>query len=132
MRTVRKTIKWIFLLLLLGAAGAGAYSAYLWNQSDDLLRQTLLGRLHEMAPEWDVGLRRAHFDIFGRIHAYDLSLKAGDGHRPLLHVPEAILTVDREHLADPDTPIRQVRWIRPKLNLERDADGAWNFQKLPA
>src|SRR5262249_19176109 len=131
MKTVRKTIQWIFLLLLAGTAGGGGYAFYLWNQSDELLKQKLLDRIHQLAPGWEVSMSRARFDLLGRVHVYELSLKASDGFSPLLDVPEAILTVDREHLADPQSPIRHVRWIRPKVQLERDADGVWNVQKLP-
>jgi hypothetical protein len=131
MKTVRKTIQWIFLLLLAGTAGGGGYAFYLWNQSDELLKQALLERIHELAPGWEVSISRARPDWWGRIHVYELSLKSSDGFSPLLDVPEAILTVDREHLADPQPPIRHVRWIRPKVHLERDSQGVWNWQKLP-
>src|SRR5579859_7167816 len=66
MRTVRKTIKWIFVLLLIGGTSAGGYSFYLWNHSDEFLRRTLLDRLHEVAPDWNLSLSRARFDILGR------------------------------------------------------------------
>jgi hypothetical protein len=131
MRTLRKTIKWIFLLLVFGTVTAGGYAFYIWNESDELLRQALLDRLHEIAPEWNLSIARARFDFHGRIHVYDLSLKENDGRSPLLDVSEAVLTVDRERLADPETPMQHVRWIRPRLHLARDAAGVWNWQKLP-
>ncbi len=131
MKTLRKTIKWVFLLLLVGTVTGGGYAFYIWNESDELLRQTLLDRLHEIAPDWKISIARARFDFHGRIHAYDLSLKDYDGQAPLLDVAEAVLTVDRERLADPETPIRHVRWIKPRVHLARDAEGVWNWQKLP-
>jgi len=131
MRTLRKTIKWMFLLLVVGTVTGGGYAFYIWNESDELLRQTLLGRMREIAPDWKVSMARARFDFHGRIHVYDLSLRDYDGQSPLLEVAEAVLTVDRERLADPETPMRHVRWIRPKLHLARDAAGVWNWQKLP-
>ena len=130
MKTFRKTVKWVFLLLVTGAATAGAYAFYYWNHSDELLRQTMLERLHEFAPDWDVRVPRARFDYQGRIHLYDLSLKGVDG-EPLLDVAEVILVVDREKLMEPHPPMRLARWIRPRLHLARDAQGVWNFQKLP-
>ena len=129
MKTIRKTIKWVFLLLVLGATGAAGYAFYYWNHSDELLRQTMLERLHEIAPDWDVRVPRARFDGHGRIHLYELSLKGVDG-RPILDVAEVILVVDREKLMEPHPPMRLVRWIRPRAHLARDADGLWNFQKL--
>lgn len=130
MRTLRKTIKWVFLLLLFGTVTGGGYAFYIWNQSDELLRQTMLDRLHDIAPDWKVSISRARFDFHGRIHVYELSLKDHDGQSPLLDVAEAVLTVDRERLADPQTPMRHVRWIKPRLHLARDAAGVWNWQKL--
>jgi len=130
MNTIRKTIKWMFLLLLAGGLAAGSYAYFVWNQSDELLRQALLERLHEIAPEWRVTIGRARFDLQGRIHAYELSLKGADGLSPLIDVGEAILTVDRERLADPETPIRQVRWMKTRVHLVREPDGLWNWQKL--
>jgi hypothetical protein len=130
-KTIRKTLKWMFLLLLAGGAAAGGCAYYFWNQSDEILRQMLLERLHEMAPGWEVSISGARFDFSGRIRVFDLNLKAGDGFSTLLHVPEAVLTVDGEHLADPQPPLQHVRWIKPKLFLERDASGKWNWEKLP-
>src|SRR5579872_4881626 len=131
MTTIRKTIKWMMILLLAGSAAAGGYAYYFWNQSDDLLRQVLADRLHEIAPDWNVGLARARWDFQGRIHAYDLTLSVPNAQAPLLHVSEVILTVDRERLADPQTPMRFVRWIKADLHLERDENGSWNFDRLP-
>jgi hypothetical protein len=131
MRTLRKTIKWMFLLVLLGTVTAGGYAFYVWNESDELLRQMLLSRFHEIAPDWNLSIARARFDFHGRVHVYNLSLKENDGKSPLLDVPEAILTVDRERLADPETPMQHVRWIRPHVHLARDAAGVWNWRKLP-
>ena len=101
MKTLRKTLKWVFILLLIGAAAGGGYAYFIWTASDEILRQALLTRIHEVAPEWDVSIARARFDYQGRIHVYDLSLKGADGHSPLLDIAQAVLTVDREHLADP-------------------------------
>ncbi len=130
MKTLRKTLKWVFILLLIGAAVGGGYAYFIWTASDEILRQALLTRIHEVAPEWDVSIARARFDYQGRIHVYDLSLKGADGHSPLLDIAQAVLTVDREHLADPQTPMQIVRWNKCHLHLERDADGVWNIQKL--
>src|SRR5262249_41809143 len=110
MTTLRKTVKWAFLLVLIGSVTAGGYAFYIWNESDELLRQALLDRLHEIAPEWKLTIARARFDFHGRIHAYDISLKDYDGRSPLLDIAEVVLTVDRERLADPETPVQHVRW----------------------
>jgi hypothetical protein len=131
MRSIRKTMQWIGLLLVIAALAGAGYACYVWNESDKLLEQTLLARFHEIIPDWNVSFRRARFDLWdGRIHIYELSLKEVDGRTGLLDVAEAILTVDRERLADPETPMRQVRWRNARLNLVREPDGSWNWQKL--
>lgn len=131
MTTIRKTIQWICLLLIAAALAGAGYAYYVWNESDKLLEQTLLERFHEIAPDWNISFGRARFDYLqGRIHVYELSLKEIDGNSPLLDVAEAILTVDRERLADPETPMRQVRWRGARLHAVREIDGSWNWQKL--
>ena len=118
MKTIRKTIQWICLLLVVAGAAGGGYAYYVWNESDKILEQALQARFHEIVPDWNLSFRRARFDYMqGRIHLYDLSLKEIDGHSPLLDVAEAILTVDRERLADPETPIT-VESTEPKSTEE--------------
>lgn len=129
--TISKTIKWMILLLLGGAAAAGGYAYYFVNRSDEFLRQTMLDRFHEMAPEWNIGIARARFDFQGRIHMYDLSLSDSEGSStPIVDVAEAIVTVDRDKITEPNPPVRHVRWLKPRVNLARGSDGVWNWQKL--
>ena len=130
-KTIRKTLQWILLLLVAAALTAGGYAYYVWEESDKLLEQTLLDRIHEIAPDWNVTFQRVRFDIMrGRIHVYDLSLKEVDGSSPLVDIPEAILTADRERLADPETPMRQIRLRGARVRIVREADGSLNWQKL--
>src|SRR5262249_59371403 len=106
-KTVRKTLKWVFLLLLAGAAAGGGYGYYLWNRSDELLVAMLNDRLREIAPDWDFKVQGARPDFFsGRIRIDEFTLNGRDG-RPLL-ATGVVLTVDREHLADPQTPLRSI------------------------
>jgi hypothetical protein len=127
-RTFRKTLKWLFLLLLTGAAVGGGYAYHLWNRSDELLVAVLTERLREIAPDWDFKVEDARFD-WGRIRVDEFKLNGRDG-RPILSTG-VVLTLDREHLADPQTSIKSLVLRKPKVNLIRAADGSWNFQKLP-
>ena len=45
MRTLRKTIKWVFLLLVVGTVTGGGYAFYIWNESDELTLVELEGRV---------------------------------------------------------------------------------------
>ncbi|MBI3866255.1 MAG: hypothetical protein HY290_30615 [Planctomycetia bacterium] len=130
MRTVGKTLKWMFVLLAAATVAGAGYAYYLWSESDELLAGTLRARLREIAPDWNLDFKHIRFDWQGRIRIRDLSLKAADGHSPLLDVGEVVLTVDRERLADPQPPITLVHWSKARLHAVREADGQWNFQKL--
>jgi hypothetical protein len=131
MRTIGSTIKWMFVLLVTGGMAAGGYAYYLWSESDEILAQKLRDRLQEMVPDWHVDFKHTRFDFQGRIRIRDLSLKAADGKSPLLDVGEVILTIDRERMADPLPPVKFVTWSKARLHIVREADGQWNFQKLP-
>jgi hypothetical protein len=131
MKSCVSILKLMFVLLLLGAIGAGGYTYYIWNESDELLAEALRNRLHELVPEWNIEFKHVRPDFLGRIRIRDLSLKSADGKTPLLDVDEVILSVDRERLADPMPPLRFITWTKPRLHLVRYSDGRWNFQDLP-
>lgn len=131
MLTIRHTAKWVLLLLFASGSAGGAYVYHLWTQSDELLRGVVQQKLGEQLPGWDFRFARCRFDLTGRIRLYDVELFISDDEPPLAVVPEIVLTVDRTQIASGNPTLRHIRFIRPKLLAARDADGQWNFQKLP-
>lgn len=131
MKTVGKTVKWLLMIALLGSGAGGGYGYYLWQQTDELLRQRLLAKFQELAPEWKVEIGRTRFDLQGRIRIHDLKLKAADGQTLLLDVPEMVIVVDRDSISEPNPSIHQIRLVRPQLHLVRDPLGVWNWEGLP-
>lgn len=129
MRTIRNTILWLILILLVAGAVGGRYALKLWNESDELLREKILAMFREHVPEWQVSVGRAHFDFRGDVRLYDCQLASPGRATPLLMVPEVVLALDPETL--PDRPeVQRVRYIRPQIQLARDPEGRWNFQEL--
>lgn len=128
----RKTIKWfLVIVLVLGLAGGG-YAYWVWSNANRLLLQNVRETIAEMAPGWDVEIGAARFDWHRRVHIYDVTLKSPDGNGEMLRIPEAVLVVDREKLADAQVvDVQRIRLIRPELRLVRNSEGAWNWQKLP-
>jgi hypothetical protein len=128
---VRRTIVWI--LALLGGAGvfAGWYALRVWNQSDLLLRQTVLDWMREIAPEWDVGIARARLDGLGRVHLHDVTLKLKGSAASLAEAKELVLTSNREELTALDPILHHVHFSGLRLHLARRADGRWNWQDVP-
>ncbi len=132
MQTFRKIAGWLLVLILLGCATGGAYAWHLWNHSDEVLRQLVLAKLHEFAPDWQVEFQRAQFDFQGRVRLYNLTLKTpGPDNPDLIAVPEIIVVIDPERLTERHPPIQQIRLLRPHVQLARSAAGAWNWRQLP-
>ncbi|MBT6155037.1 MAG: hypothetical protein HOL01_18430 [Planctomycetaceae bacterium] len=129
--TFRKTTKWLVILVLLVAAGAGGYGFYLWNESNERIRKVILARCEEIVPEWDVSLGRVRFDWNRRVHLYDFTLKAKGQSQNVASFPEVVVSIDRERFAErQEIVVQKVRVLGPELDLVRDAAGKWNWQQL--
>lgn len=130
--TVRGVLK-SFVGLLLIAAAVGAVAAYrFWSASDELLRRSVLERLAESAPGWQVAIGRARFDWNRHVRLYDVRLQPADQPHALLEAPEIIVHLDRESLAErQEVLIHKIHLREPTLHLVRLASGEWNIQTLP-
>ncbi|GAB4134981.1 MAG: hypothetical protein Tsb009_00730 [Planctomycetaceae bacterium] len=130
--TVRKTIKWcLAIILLIVAAGAG-YGYWLWSNANQLLLEKVRAELAQRAPGWEIEVGSARFDWSRRIHLYDVTLRVKEDAHPLARIPEIILVVDRDKLADDqEIIVHQVHLINPEFSLVRFEQGDWNWQKLP-
>jgi hypothetical protein len=130
--SVRNTMKWLLLIVALLAAGGGGYGYWRWSNANRLLLQTLREELADAAPGWKIEVESARFDWHRRIHVFNLTLKSNDGRETLLRVPEAVLVVDREKLADSlIVDVQRIQLIGPELHLVRNARGRWNWRDLP-
>jgi len=132
--TVRKTLKWFLVLsVLLGLTG-GAYGYWFWQQSDELLRQGVLKKASEIAPEWNVQIGRARFDWWGRhVHLFDVKLQAQQAEPFELTLPEITLAIDRDKLQETQQiDVQHVVFQGAQITVVRDSSGRWNWQGLPA
>ncbi|MEX1095259.1 MAG: hypothetical protein WED34_04375 [Planctomycetales bacterium] len=128
---VPKTLKWFLLLVLLVGCAGGGYAYWVSTHSDERLREGLLDRLAEMAPQWDIRIGRARFDWNRRVHLHDLSIRPRGETAAIVQVPEVIVTLDAERFADKaEIDVRRFELLNPRLDLVRRADGSWNWQKL--
>lgn len=128
---IPNTLKWLLLFVLLIAGAGGGYAWWFATHSDERLRQGLLEHFAEFAPHWDVRIGRARFDWHRRVHLYELSIRPRGEAASLVRVPEAIVTIDPERLAEKgEIDIRRIDIRNPHATVVRYADGAWNWQKL--
>lgn len=131
MKPIRRTILGMFLLISAALAAAGSYGYYIWNQSDKLLLASVLDKLHEIAPGWNVAVGRARFDLQGRVHLYDVVVPGDHPSAPILEVGEAVFTFDRATMTDPNPSIQHIEIERARSHIVRLPDGTWNVQNLP-
>lgn len=131
MKSLRRTLRWLLFLVLLGGAGGGAYVYYYWNQGDELLRQAVLTKLEEQAPGWNIEIGRARFDFAGRIRLHDVRLRVPEHPEPFVEIPEVVLVVDRDRITEKNPPVHQIRLLGPRVQLVRNAQGQWSWEGLP-
>lgn len=129
--TIRKTIQWMFVIVLLAAAGGASFLYWFWTRSDELLRQQVEAAIAERAPHWRVKIDRARFDWVRKIHLEDVSIGTQSSPDPALRVQEIVITVDPDALTTSQNVILQrVQLFGPTIYLTRHADGAWSFKDL--
>lgn len=121
----------VLVLLILVAGGGAAY--WLYSRSDEGLRQMVLSQLKTMAPNLNVEIERAHFDMLNRVVIYGLTIRLSedsDDH-PLLEVPELTATLEPTQLTDfENLVIQKLVLVRPKVHLVRGPDGIWNWNQI--
>lgn len=132
MKSLRKMLKWLLVILLAGGIAGGFYVYRFLAKFDQELQSRVQAKLAELAPEWDLAVGRCRFDFFSRLYIDDLTLHLDGQAEPLTTVPEVVVTVDRSALADDQqVVIQKVRLVKPRLRLSRSAEGSWNWQGLP-
>lgn len=132
LRTTRKVCKWILVILLVLTAGTAGVGYYYFSRSDELLQQGLLSALKKWAPDADVRLGRCRLDWYGRVHVEGLGVGLPGDANSLIELPETIVDLDRDaFLERQDFVVSTVKLVQPRVELYRDADGVWNWQKLP-
>ena len=120
------------ILLLLLVLVLGGIGAYYWSESTRLIRQELTVRLQEWAPDARILVGECAFDWYGHVHLDGFSITLPEDASPLIDLPETIVEVDRDALIQRQRfEIETVRLVRPALDLVRNSDGTWNWQKLP-
>lgn len=127
---MRAVAHWIFWLILGVAVSGGATAWWFTEHADEVLCAEILKQLHEMAPGSRFSLARANFDFSGRVRIRHLTLTLPEEDSPALVVPEAIITLDRDRLADnQDVVIERIRVVKPQVRLSENR-GQWNWSRF--
>ena len=119
------------ILIVVVAIGGGIYVYRLWEEQDKLLRETIISSIAEKLPHWDVSIGHARFDWSRRIHVHNVELRVPGEKAPLISVPEIVVIVDQERLANDQTVvIEHIDIHDPRLTLRRYPEGTWSYEKL--
>ncbi len=130
--TIRKTLQWVVAIVLLGTVVGGTYVYSLWARSDEILRQEMLTRMTPILSGCKLHIERANYDWNRRVRVFNITLTLPGHDEPIVRVPQALVTIDREEFARTEQiVIQRVEISRPVVNLTRDANGRWNFHDLP-
>ncbi len=119
------------LLAALIAVGGLAALAWLSVQGDEILRQELLRQIGAMFPDCEVTIVRAQFDLRGRVRVTSLALRLPEEAEPALEVPELLVTLDRQALAErQQLLLEEIKITQPTVRVSQRADGRWNWSNL--
>lgn len=128
---IRKTFKWICIILLVLGGSAGGYLYWLYTHSDDILREMLLKYAHEKYPNVEINIERARFDWNRRIHVFNVTMQLPGESQPVVRLPEVVVVADRNALQhEHSLVIQKVHVSDPQFHFIRDANGLWNYLQL--
>lgn len=126
-------LKWALIIVLLAAVAGGGALCWFWVKSDQLIHQAVLDGIRAKAPGWDISVQRTRFDGASRLHLFDVAVSDPTDEKPLLVIPEVIVTLDRDQLVkNQQFIVHRVRVRDPVMRVRRLSDGSWNWQSLPA
>ena len=133
MKTLRRTLMWLVLFVVVAAIGLGVAAHHYWANADRLLLEKVAALFKEWHPELRFELGRCRLDWSGQIHIEQFSLTLPESERPLIDLPDTIVDLDREALVNrQEVIVLNLRLLQPQIEATRYPDGTWDFQKLPA
>ena len=133
MKTLRRTIMWLALFLMVAAGIAGWAAHYYWSNADRLLHEKVAEVFKAWHPELKFQLGRCRLDWSGQIHVEQFALTLPNAERPLIDLPDTIVDLDREALLNrQEVIVQNLRLLQPHIEATRFPDGTWDFHELPA
>ena len=133
MKTLRRTVMWLTLILVVAAGFAGWAAHYYWSNADRLLHEKVAEVFKAWHPELKFRLGRCRLDWSGQIHVEQFALTLPTSERPLIDLPDTIVDLDREALLNrQEVIVQNLRLLQPHIEATRFPDGTWDFHELPA
>lgn len=132
MRTLRKTLLWLMVIVIVCAIGLGIAGHHYWSNADRLLHEKVASLLQQWHPGLRFSLGRCRLDWSGQIHVEQFSLTLPEAEHSLIDLPDTIVDLDREALINrQEVVVLNLRVLQPQVEATRYPDGTWDFQKLP-
>lgn len=132
MKTLRRTLMWLALLIAVATIGLGVAVHHYWSNADRLLLEEVTKVFRNWHPDLRFQLGRCRLDWSGQIHIEQFSLTLPEAEQPLIDLPDTIVDLDREALINrQEVVVLNLRLLQPHIEATRYPDGTWDFQKLP-
>ena len=104
-----------------------------WVNFDALVQDQIEGELRKIAPDWNIQIGPCQFELMrSRVRIHDLQIRLDGRTAPIAVLPETLISVDITALTErQQVVLEDIRMIGPRIYLERDSSGHWNWQDLP-
>ena len=128
---LKRTLYGLGILLLIAGTTTAVYVHHVWNHSDKLLEQAIRQHLTGLVPGCRIEFARCRFDLLRRVRLDEVTLYSEAHGRSLVDIPEVIVAIDRQALAQrQQLVIQHIKLFRPRCSLSRDKNGQWDWQSL--
>ncbi len=123
-------LKWMINITVFVALAAGAVGIYLWKNSDDLVRNEVLKKFNEAAPDLQLSIGKTILNGPEGATLTDVEIRERSTGHALFRAKELAVALDANRLLENQTPvIDRITLKSADVLLTRLEDGRWNWQQ---
>ncbi|MDA1230925.1 MAG: hypothetical protein O2856_09135, partial [Planctomycetota bacterium] len=122
-------LKWMIFLSVATVVAIGAGGAWLWTNSDRLIRDLVFQTFDKVAPDLELRIDGIQLTSPSSLRLTGIELRERAANRVVLRAREAVATVDETQLIEKQNIIvRSIRISGSDVLLQRSENGRWNWQ----
>lgn len=123
-------LKWMINITVFAALAAGGVAVYFWKNGDDLVRQEVLKKFHEAAPDLSLSVGATTLKGTQSVILSDIEVQERSTGKALFRAAELQVNIDSAQLLENQTPvIDRITLQSADVLLTRLEDGRWNWQQ---
>ncbi|MCA9065757.1 MAG: AsmA family protein, partial [Planctomycetaceae bacterium] len=122
-------LKWMLILTLLAATVAGGAGVWAWRNSNSVVRNAILEKLEQAAPDLTIHLGHVELLSSSSIRLHSVEIRERNTNRQLARIEQVLVGVDSSALLDRQQVIvTSVQLQQADLLVQRNHEGRWNWQ----